>query len=86
MTKYWIAKFVADPFRGETKNVGIFVEHNGTLATKIIGIREDGIADNRKIRGIFPQPSVFNQWQNFWNRCVGKGDLKAILNGNTANF
>lgn len=85
-TEYWIAKFVADPFRGETRNVGVFVRHNDCLAAKLIGIRDDGIADNRRIRGIFSQPDIFNQWQSYWQRCTKAQDLDAILKGNTANF
>ncbi len=85
-TECWIAKFVADPFRGETKNVGVFVRHNDCLATKLIGIREDGVADNRKIRGLFSEPDVFNQWQSYWQRCTKSQDLDAILKGTTANF
>jgi len=85
-TEYWIAKYVSDPFRGETKNVGVFVRHNGQIAAKLIGVRDDGVVDNRRIRGIFSQPTVFNQWQDFWQECIAEQDLQSILNGNTTNF
>lgn len=85
-TEYWIAKYVADPFRGETKNVGVFVRHNGKLAAKLLGIRDDGVTDNRRIRGLFSEPSVFNQWQEFWQERVAANDLVSVLKGNTTNF
>lgn len=85
-TEYWIARYVADPIRGEAKNVGVFVRHKGELSAKLIGVRDDGSADNRRIRGMFSQPAVFNQWQEFWSDCVKTQDLQSILKGNTTNF
>jgi hypothetical protein len=84
--KYWIAKYVDDPFRDEPRNVGVIIEHNGVFAARFFGEREDGVFDARRIRSKFLYPNVYSQWRDFWRQKIREKDLSAILKGSTANF
>lgn len=85
-TRYWVAKYVADPFRNEPRNVGVFVHHCGSFAAKLVGEREDGVLDNRRLRGLFPQPQVFAQWQKYWRKNLNCGKIEKIVKSATTNF
>jgi hypothetical protein len=65
-TKYWVAKYIEDPMRNETRNVGIFVDHNGIKAARFLGERDDGVFDARKLGSKFIFPNVYIQWRSFW--------------------
>jgi hypothetical protein len=84
--EYWIAKYVEDAFRNETRNVGVFVRHKGEVVCKLIGERDDGSLDQRRIRGLFPYSGVYPQWHEYWRECVAQNDLNAIVNAATENF
>ena len=82
---YWVAKYVDDPFKNETKNVGVIVRMNDTYSAKFFGERADGVWDARIIKGM-SHPLVYTQWKDFWRRKLTKKDVYAIMESATANY
>jgi hypothetical protein len=85
-TKYWIAKYVEDPLRNETRNVGVIVEQDGLFAARFVGERDDGVLDGRTLRAKFSHPSVYTQWHTFWRRQISNRNITELLRATTANF
>lgn len=65
--RYWIAQHIADLFRNEARNVGVFVHQGSDLLAQFFGEVDVGHMDGRKIKG-FPYPDVYMQWVGFWRR------------------
>lgn len=82
---YWIAKYIEDPFRNETRNIGVIVSLNGAIAARFVGERDDGIFDARKLKG-FIYPNVYTQWHDFWRKKINYRNIDAIVASSTANF
>ena len=82
---YWVAKYVEDPFRNETRNVGVIVSLNGVIRGRFVGERDDGTLDQRKLRGL-AHPVAYTQWRDFWRRKIAARDLEAVERAVTANF
>jgi len=77
--EYWVAKFVDDPFRRETRNVGVLVRSpSGVLVCKFFGEREDGTRDLRRMGQRFSHPDVYRQWRDYWRGAVSRNDLEAL--------
>lgn len=85
-TQYWVAKYVEDPMRNETRNVGIFVNHNGVKAARFLGEREDGVFDARKLGNKFIFPNVYTQWRSFWRTEMNAVELSKLAEISAANF
>lgn len=75
--KYLIAQHVADLFRREPKNVGVFVEIEGTMRAKFAGETMAGAVDRRKVRGL-NQPGVYAQWIKYWRRVIDSAEADAV--------
>lgn len=82
---YWIAKYVEDPFRNETRNIGVIVSLNGIIAARFVGERDDGVFDARKLKG-FIYPNVYTQWREYWRKKANSRNLEAIVAASTPNF
>lgn len=66
---YLIAQHVADPFRREARNVGVFVRMDGKISARFFAEDADGAIDSRKTK-FLPFPSVYSQWVSYWRRTV----------------
>ena len=82
---YWIAKYVEDPFRNESRNIGVIVSLDGVIAARFVGERDDGVFDARKLRG-FTYPNVYSQWREFWRKKTASKNIEAIVSASTPNF
>jgi hypothetical protein len=85
IARYWIAKYVDDPFRNETRNVGVIVSLGGNTAARFVGERDDGQFDGRKVKG-FAFPEVYSQWRDYWREAVDAARIDEIVASPTANF
>ena len=83
--RYWIAKYVEDPFRNEPRNVGVIVFLNEIAVGRFVGERENGSLDARKLKG-FSRPSVYTQWRTYWHRKIRAKDMEALTSSSTANY
>jgi hypothetical protein len=84
--QYWIAKNVEDPFRNETRNVGVIARDARGIAARFIGERETGELDRRLLGQRFRYPDVYLQWLNFWRTEINQGRVDSILKAKTANY
>ena len=76
--QYWVAQHVADLFRNEPRNVGVFVRVGDQLVAKFVGETEEGRIDGRRVRN-FKHPEVYEQWVDFWRSAVNEGDIEEIV-------
>jgi hypothetical protein len=82
--RYWVAQYVSDLFRNEPRNVGVFVEADGLVASRFFG-EVDGQLDGRKLRA-FQYPDVYRQWVAYW-RTQGHGEgLRAVLKSSGSHY
>ncbi|WP_315783022.1 hypothetical protein [Bradyrhizobium sp. SZCCHNPS1003] len=84
--QYWIAKNVEDPFRNETRNVGVIARDACGIAARFIGERDTGELDRRLLGQRFRYPDVYLQWLNFWRSEIGLGRMDSILKAKTPNY
>jgi len=84
--QYWIAKNVEDPFRNETRNVGVIARDACGLAARFMGERDTGELDRRLLGQRFRYPDVYLQWLAYWRGEINEGRLDAILKATTPNY
>jgi hypothetical protein len=84
--RYWIAKNVEDPLRGETRNVGVIASDGRRVAARFVGERETGELDRRLLGQRFRHPDVYLQWLAYWRREIDRGRLEAVLHATTPNY
>jgi hypothetical protein len=84
--RYWIAKNVEDPFRNETRNVGVIARDERGIAARFIGERDTGELDRRLLGQRFRHPDVYLQWLVYWRGEISKGRLEAIVKATTPNY
>jgi hypothetical protein len=84
--KYWVAKYVEDPFRNEPRNVGIIVSASDGLAARFAGERDDLTMDRRRLGQRFKYADVYLQWIDFWREQVGVGNVEEIVMAATPNY
>jgi hypothetical protein len=84
--QYWIAKNVDDPFRNETRNVGVIARDARGIAARFIGERDTGELDRRLLGQRFRYPDVYLQWLDFWRGEIGQGRVDSILKAKTSNY
>src|SRR5579871_2931405 len=83
--RYLIAQYVADPFRQEPRNVGVFVDDGVTTKARFVAETDSGQYDGRKLRG-FAYPDVYRQWVDYWRSTIAEMSLDAIADAGSANF
>jgi hypothetical protein len=84
--QYWVAKNVEDPFRNETRNVGVIVRDARGFAARFIGERDSGELDKRLLGQRFRQPDVYLQWLAYWRQEIRHGRLEAVVKATTPNY
>jgi hypothetical protein len=84
--EYWIAKNVEDPFRNETRNVGVIARDARGVAARFIGERDTGELDRRLLGQRFRYPDVYLQWLNFWRGEIKQSRVDSILKAKTTNY
>ena len=84
--QYWIAKNVEDPFRNETRNIGVIVRDARGWAARFVGERDTGELDRRLLGQRFRYPEVYLQWLAFWRGEIEHGHLDTILKATTPNY
>jgi hypothetical protein len=83
---YWIAKNVEDPFRNESRNVGVIVRDGNATAARFIGERDVGTIDRRLLGQRFRYPDIYLQWITYWREEIKHGRIDAIVKAETANY
>lgn len=84
--RYWIAKNVEDPFRNETRNVGVIARDARTCAARFVGERDSGELDRRLLGQKFQHPDVYLQWLAYWRSEISHGRLEAVVKASTPNY
>jgi hypothetical protein len=83
---YLIFRYVADPFRGEQRNVGVAAFYDGRVATRFFGQFPDGSLDGRRIKS-FGNPGAYRQWVEYWRATTRSADpIPALLGSSSANY
>jgi hypothetical protein len=72
-TEWFVAKYVGDLRRQETKNVGVVVFSNGAIETRFLGEREDGTIDGRSVRAL-GSIEIYRAWVEHWRRLAISAD------------
>jgi hypothetical protein len=83
--KYWVAKYVDDPFRNEPRNVGIVVSTPDGFAARFAGERDDLSIDERRLKR-FKYAAVYLQWRDYWREQVRNENVAEILSATTQNY
>jgi hypothetical protein len=84
--QYWVAKNVEDPFRNETRNVGVIARDAKGFAARFMGERDSGELDKRLLGQRFRHPDVYLQWLAYWRQEIRHGRLEAIVKATTSNY
>jgi hypothetical protein len=82
---YWIAKYVEDPFKNETRNIGVIVKMNEFIFSRFVGDRNDGSFDARKIKS-FSHPHIYSQWREYWKKSINPQTIDKITANKTVNY
>jgi hypothetical protein len=82
---YWIAKYIEDPFRNESRNIGVIVTTPEGLAARFAGEREDGTVDGRRLQS-FKYAEVYKQWLQYWREQLEAENIDGILGATTENY
>jgi hypothetical protein len=83
-TKYFLAKHVSDPFRGECRNIGVLVDDGSAQTGRFLGQSSPGpgLVDGRSIRGMFTDLETYRSWVKFWYD--GAADIAKLSNARRA--
>jgi hypothetical protein len=83
-TKYFLAKHMSDPFRGEPRNVGVLVDDGSAQTGRFLGQSSPGPGHvhGRSIRGMFADLETYRSWVKFWYE--GAGDIAKLSNARRA--
>src|SRR5689334_15251724 len=84
--QYWIAKNVEDPYRNETRNVGVIARDAKGMAARFVGERDTGELDRRLLGQRFSHPEVYLQWLAYWRSEIDAGRLESVLRAKTPNY
>jgi hypothetical protein len=84
--QYWIAKNVEDPFRNETRNIGVITRDARSIAARFMGERDTGELDRRLLGQRFRYPDVYLQWLAYWRGKINEGRLDTIVKATTPNY
>jgi hypothetical protein len=82
---YWIAQYIADLFRNEPRNIGVFVEIDGLLRARFVGESSLGQIDRRKLKG-FEYSQVYEQWLKYWRNQINNASISTILKSSGSHY
>jgi hypothetical protein len=83
--RYWVAKYVEDPFRNEPRNVGVIVSMPQGFAARFAGENEEGTVDRRKLQR-FKYADIYAQWLEYWRSEIQEGRFDEIVRSHTPNY
>lgn len=83
--KYFVAKYIADQFRNEPRNIGVIVSKGDQLGSRFLGLDGDGQIDGRKLR-TFDYPEVYRQWLDFWRSSLAVSDIDSIIRSSSGHY
>jgi hypothetical protein len=83
--RYWIAKYVEDPFRNEPRNVGIMISSADGWCARFAGERDDCTVDGRRLQS-FKYAEVYKQWLQYWREQIASENIDEIVGAKTANY
>ncbi len=83
-TKYFLAKHMSDPFRGECRNVGVLVDNGLAQTGRFLGQSSTGpgLVNGRSVRGQFADIETYRAWVKFWYE--GAADILGLSNARRA--
>lgn len=81
--KYWVVQHIADVFRNEPRNVGVFVSWNNQSVARFFGEDSDQQIDGRKLKKL-PYPDVYRQWVQYWRRNIG--DISSVVRNTSEHY
>jgi hypothetical protein len=84
--QYWIAKNVEDPFRNESRNVGVITRQDKDIAARFMGERESGAIDRRLLGQRFRYPDIYLQWVNYWRGEIKHGRIDSVVKAASENY
>ncbi len=67
-----ICQYVADPFRHESRNIGVISRVNGTFVSRFLGERDD-IIDGRSAPFI-NDINAYKQWVKHWKKVCARSE------------
>jgi hypothetical protein len=76
-TRFLVAKYVRDLRRMEPENVGVVLSHEGQVAAKFVGQREDGTIDGRLV-GV-GSLKTYKAWVHYWMTSVRSGKFDDLV-------
>lgn len=70
--RYLVAKYIADTWRMEPRNVGVIVFGPRGWSARFVGEQPDrpGYIDGRALRSWMGSPSAYRQWIGYWRRLL----------------
>ena len=88
--RYFIARFIENIARGESKNIGVFYLSEQGLSARFLGERPNGSLDLRSARSVTPHNPTYKQWIEYWRRVLKEftdpkeaiEEIKASAKGN----
>ena len=84
--KYLVAKHIDDPFRNETRNVGVILTRGAEVYARFVGEREDGVFDARKLGTRFRFAGAYTQWREYWRDLIHERNLDEAISTKSANY
>src|SRR5437773_125033 len=75
IAKYFIAQHIADPFRNEPRNVGVFVAIGNERTARFIGADIATAKVDGKKTKFAAYPDVYKQWVAHWWTMIQRSDL-----------
>ena len=84
--QYFVAQYIPDLFRNETRNVGVVVKTRHGFASHFVGESiESTQIDGRKLKA-FNYPDVYRQWVEYWRDCVNRSSLDELLKSSSGHY
>jgi len=91
--RYLVAKYIADTWRMEPRNVGVIVLGPDGAVARFIGERpaRPGWVDGRALRGWMRSQSAYREWIRYWRKLLSAADeppstFNALLESSKGNF
>lgn len=76
--KWYLVKYMSDPFKAEPKNVGVVVRGEDASAARFAG-EQDGEFDGRRAKGVVASPDVLRSWIKYLRRHLERNTFDEAL-------
>lgn len=84
--QYFVAQYIPDLFRNESRNIGVIVKTDFGFASHFVGENSDSDQiDGRKLKA-FNYPDVYRQWITYWRDCVTRASLDELLQSSSGHY